>query len=64
MNSLFLGCDWGSSSFRLKLFNIAEQKVIGEITTKEGVVNTFKLWQLHSKKEANPISREHFLDKS
>ena len=52
MNSLFLlGCDWGSSSFRLKLFNIAEQKVVGEINTKEGVVNTFKMWQLHSKKD-------------
>jgi 2-dehydro-3-deoxygalactonokinase len=61
MNNLFLlGCDWGSSSFRLKLFNIAEQKVVGELNTKEGVVNTFKMWQVHSKKEVNPISREHF----
>jgi 2-dehydro-3-deoxygalactonokinase len=61
MNNLYLlGCDWGSSSFRLKLFNIAEQKVEGEINTKEGIVNTFKLWQVYLKKEANPISREHF----
>jgi 2-dehydro-3-deoxygalactonokinase len=61
MNSSFLlGCDWGSSSFRLRLFNIPDQKVEGEINTKEGVVNTFKMWQLHSKKEGNPISREQF----
>lgn len=61
MSNLFLlGCDWGSTSFRLRLFNIAEQKVEGEINTKEGVVNTFKMWQVHSKKDANPVSREHF----
>ena len=61
MNNLYLlGCDWGSSSFRLKLFNIAEQKVVGEINTKEGIVNTFKLWQVYLKTETSPISREHF----
>lgn len=61
MNDLFLlGCDWGSSSFRLRLFNIAELKVEGELNTKEGVVNTYKLWQAHDKKDPNPISREQF----
>jgi len=59
MNKKFLlGCDWGTSSFRLRLFNIAEQKVEGEVNTREGVASTFRLWQAHAEK--NPITREQY----
>jgi 2-dehydro-3-deoxygalactonokinase len=41
----FLGCDWGTSTFRLRLFNLVENIVVGEIVTSEGVANTFNSWQ-------------------
>ena len=59
MNKNFLlGCDWGTSSFRLRLFNIVEQKVEGEVNTREGVASTFRLWQAHAEK--NPTTREQY----
>lgn len=54
----FLGCDWGTSTFRLRLFNIAENKVVDELVTHEGVANTFNSWQADQGKTI--ISREQY----
>ena len=54
----FLGCDWGTSTFRLRLFNLAENKVVGELVTTEGVANIFNSWQADEDK--NIISREQY----
>lgn len=41
----FLSCDWGTSSFRLKLVNAINFKVITESTSSEGIATIFALWQ-------------------
>ncbi|QIP15519.1 2-dehydro-3-deoxygalactonokinase [Spirosoma aureum] len=58
MRNYLLGCDWGTSSFRLRLINVPELQVIGEITSQEGVASTFTAWKTHI--ETNRVSREHF----
>lgn len=40
-----LGCDWGTSSFRLRLFNVEKQIVEAEISSREGVSTTYRTWQ-------------------
>lgn len=58
MKSYLLGCDWGTSSFRLRLINSIDLQLIGEITSQEGVANTFTRWKANS--ETSGISRDHF----
>ncbi|MVM28803.1 2-keto-3-deoxy-galactonokinase [Spirosoma sp. HMF4905] len=58
MKSYLLGCDWGTSSFRLRLINSSDVQLIGEITSQEGVANTFTRWKANS--ETKGISREQF----
>ena len=41
----FLGCDWGTSSFRLRLFNQEDKRVEAEIYSNQGVANVYKQWQ-------------------
>ena len=48
--NLFLSCDWGSSSFRLRIIEAPSLKLIEEETSNEGIKNTFELW----KETANP----------
>lgn len=46
---MFLSCDWGTSSFRLRLVSAATQEVIAEETSDAGIATVFSLWQQQSK---------------
>jgi 2-dehydro-3-deoxygalactonokinase len=53
----FLSCDWGTTSFRLRLIKADNLKVIGEIKSEQGIAATFGLWQ----QQAGPsVEREAF----
>jgi 2-dehydro-3-deoxygalactonokinase len=41
----FLSCDWGTSTFRLRLVNADTLKIIAEEKNDTGIAKTFKLWQ-------------------
>ena len=41
----FLSCDWGTSSFRLRLVEIASATIIGEENTDDGIAKIFGLWK-------------------
>jgi len=41
----FLSCDWGTSSFRLRLVEIASATIIGEENTDDGIAKVFGLWE-------------------
>lgn len=41
----FLSCDWGTSSFRLKLVNMATLEILAEENTDQGIATTYKLWE-------------------
>ncbi|SFC16331.1 2-dehydro-3-deoxygalactonokinase [Spirosoma endophyticum] len=58
MKNYLLGCDWGTSSFRLRLINSTDIQLIGEITSQEGIANTFTSWKANG--EPKGISREQF----
>ncbi len=45
MKKYLIGCDWGTTSFRLRLIDIIEQKVLSEVHTSEGVAQTFDAWK-------------------
>ena len=40
-----LCCDWGTSSFRLRLVDSSDFKVLAELQNKDGVAETFREWQ-------------------
>ena len=41
----FLSCDWGTSSFRMRLVEVATRRVIAESRGDQGVAATFAAWQ-------------------
>lgn len=44
-NTVFLSCDWGTSSLRLRLVERKTLEVIGEHTSVEGIASTHAAWQ-------------------
>ena len=58
MEKYLLCCDWGTTSFRLQLVNIADQEIIGEVRSTEGVSNTFNVWK--TEEEKSSIARDQF----
>jgi 2-dehydro-3-deoxygalactonokinase len=53
-----LGCDWGTSAFRLRLYNLVAQNVSGEMHTPEGVAPTFNSWNTVDENDA--VSQEQY----
>lgn len=45
MEKFLLGCDWGTSSFRLRLFDVTARHVVGEVLADEGIATMHSLWQ-------------------
>jgi 2-dehydro-3-deoxygalactonokinase len=45
MNSLFLSCDWGTSSFRLRLVDIHQPRVIEQVTSQYGIATAYDEWK-------------------
>lgn len=43
--NLFLSCDWGTSSFRLRLVETETAAILYEIKASEGIRNTFQKYQ-------------------
>lgn len=58
MKNHLIGCDWGTSSFRLRLINSSDLNLIGEITSQEGIASTFNAWKKNA--ESQGISRQQF----
>ncbi|AKD54241.1 2-dehydro-3-deoxygalactonokinase [Spirosoma radiotolerans] len=58
MKNHLLGCDWGTSSFRLRLIDSTDLRLISEVTSQEGVASTFSDWKANG--ESQGVSREHF----
>lgn len=48
-NARFLSCDWGTSSFRLKLVETSGLKIMAEVDSDEGIAHTFQLWKQSGK---------------
>ena len=48
----FLSCDWGTSSFRLRLVEMTGTKIIAEENTSRGIANVFDLWKKAGQSES------------
>ncbi|HUP11708.1 MAG TPA: 2-dehydro-3-deoxygalactonokinase, partial [Niastella sp.] len=57
MRKCFLSCDWGTSSFRLRLVDSDGFRVIAESYSEEGVTTVYQQWQQQAKPETE---RLHF----
>ena len=49
----FLSCDWGTSSFRIRVVSVPDLQVLAEETTGEGIASTFNLWKGKNANEEN-----------
>lgn len=45
----FLSCDWGTSSFRLRLVDALSGEVLDEVKSGQGIADTYKDWQAANK---------------
>ncbi len=45
MTSTILSCDWGTSSFRLRLVNAADATILAATTQGEGIAAVYNKWQ-------------------
>jgi 2-dehydro-3-deoxygalactonokinase len=45
MTKSFLSCDWGTTSFRLRLINVTSLSIIAEMQSEEGNAIIYRRWQ-------------------
>ncbi|CAG5008484.1 putative 2-dehydro-3-deoxygalactonokinase DgoK1 [Dyadobacter sp. CECT 9275] len=45
MENFLLGCDWGTTSFRLRLINVTSGRVVGELMSQDGIAKTNIAWK-------------------
>jgi 2-dehydro-3-deoxygalactonokinase len=55
MHKTFLSCDWGNSSFRLRLIDIVSGQIIAESSDGEGIGAVYALWKNPAKDEKERI---------
>ncbi|CAG4988311.1 putative 2-dehydro-3-deoxygalactonokinase DgoK1 [Dyadobacter sp. CECT 9275] len=61
MSNYLLCCDWGTTSFRLRLTDMTNREIIGEITAGQGIAATSLEWSLVS--AGGSVTRENFYRK-
>jgi len=52
----FLSCDWGTTSFRLRLIDAENLAIIAEEKTTHGIAETFHLWKQSGKNEESRLA--------
>lgn len=52
----FFSCDWGTSTFRLKLVESTATTIMEEESTGEGISNTFQLWKQSGQAEKHRVN--------
>jgi 2-dehydro-3-deoxygalactonokinase len=45
MKKYLLSCDWGTSSFRLRVVNVTNHNVVGEVTSPNGIGVAYNAWK-------------------
>ena len=47
----FLSCDWGTSTFRIRLVNTSKMEISSEVKTNDGIADTYQQWQATGRPE-------------
>ncbi|MBD0284089.1 MAG: 2-dehydro-3-deoxygalactonokinase [Flavisolibacter sp.] len=55
VNKYFLSCDWGTSTFRLRLVETENLAIIGEESSHGGIAATFEQWQQYTNDKENRV---------
>ncbi len=50
-----LSCDWGTSSFRLRLVNANTQEIVSEVVSKQGIAEIYQNWRATGMRETERI---------
>ncbi|QNF32815.1 2-dehydro-3-deoxygalactonokinase [Adhaeribacter swui] len=58
MRNNLLCCDWGTSSFRLRLVNQDNLQIVGEVFGPEGIATTFNAWAAAN--QTSPVPRKQY----
>jgi len=53
---MFISCDWGTTSFRLRLIDSASQKVLTEVKSNQGIADIYAAWKELERDESERIS--------
>ncbi|MFD0749996.1 2-dehydro-3-deoxygalactonokinase [Mucilaginibacter calamicampi] len=61
MEKHIISCDWGSTSFRLRLVDRTNQAVLSEVLTDEGIIFTFNAYQANAA-HSNLSRKQYFLE--
>jgi 2-dehydro-3-deoxygalactonokinase len=56
MQDCFLSCDWGTSTFRLRLVQVEGALVLSEVVTETGIAGMHKTWMAEKKDETGRLS--------
>src|SRR5438445_12367927 len=51
----FISCDWGGSTFRLRLVDASKKEIYGEVLSYEGIVETHAQWMATNQPEPERI---------
>ena len=51
-----ISCDWGTSVLRVRVVDTNATKVLAEVTSDNGIANTFGLWKRTNDTEANRVA--------
>lgn len=57
MEKYLLSCDWGTTSFRLRLIERADSTLAGEVLSQTGIGQTYNLWK---SRENDGLMRDEF----
>jgi 2-dehydro-3-deoxygalactonokinase len=52
----FISCDWGTSTFRIRLVDAASQTILGEVKNNQGIADTHELWKQSGQDEEKRFS--------
>lgn len=58
MHNFFLSCDWGTSTFRLRLVRVSDHVILEEIISKDGIATIFGSWKEQTGQ--GTVSREKY----
>jgi 2-dehydro-3-deoxygalactonokinase len=53
---MFLSCDWGTSSFRLRLASIPALEILAEVSSDQGIASTYELWKKENKDQGQRLT--------
>ena len=51
MNDKFISCDWGTTSFRLRLIDVPTLNILTETRADQGIAAIYKLWEAQLEKD-------------